>query len=843
MFDRICYRRKMILAACLIGALSASSVLAYTADWEWQNPLPTSNLLNSVQFLDANTLVAVGDAGQVLRSTDQGASWAMVPNSSFVTFSDVSFCDALHGVAVGDGGTLVTADGGLTWAEGDPGVTGLLTGVSSLNPTTAVLVGRIGRIRRSTDGGLTWTALASSTNSHLYGVDFPDELTGYAVGDLGTIVKTSDGGDTWTTLDSGSSAYLRGVDFVDANNGWVVGTSGVILATTDGGGNWTPQVAGTTASLQSVVMTAGGQGFALSFTGDIVQHTTDGGVNWTTQSTGLGDTERTLKVATIDGVHDMIVGGGGSLSRTDDAGANWSRVGSGYRGDLTDLEAIDGSRAIAVGNEGAVLKTSDSGTTWNEMPVETAVNLFAVEFGTINAGIISGDYGTILRTRDGGNNWSVHGTGTSHKLYDVHMYGSDLAVAVGQQGRILTTTDGGANWTVRDPGVPENLRGVWMVNSTTVFAVGESGLILRSTDFGVSWSTIDSGVYQQLLQVHFLNENVGFILGTYTPVLLRTEDGGLTWTEYEGNVVGMSRMDFMDDKVGLIVGEGQMLSTFDGGISWNVEPAAIQFGLLGVQITAAGRATAVGTGGTIITSELDPQIVLTGTVYAGNNAFVYLGNSGILLIFDQVTVGGEVTVTIRPDGPYLGEGYSPTISPLYYDFQNTAEFSGEVTIYLPYDEADLRGPESEVRLMHYDATADPPDYVDITTAVLTLDNQVKGTTSSFSPFAVAEAWAPTTVRDDTPASPGGLAMVVPNPFNPRTTISFDLGRPGLAKLAVYDVRGYLVTVLAERNYPAGRHELVWDGRDQAGRAVDSGVYLVRMTAADVTKSRKILLLR
>jgi flagellar hook assembly protein FlgD len=65
----------------------------------------------------------------------------------------------------------------------------------------------------------------------------------------------------------------------------------------------------------------------------------------------------------------------------------------------------------------------------------------------------------------------------------------------------------------------------------------------------------------------------------------------------------------------------------------------------------------------------------------------------------------------------------------------------------------------------------------------------------------------------------------PNPFNPGTSIAFELPRDMRVRLAVYDVRGGLMRSLVDEVQPAGRREVYWDGRDAAGQAAASGVYL------------------
>lgn len=82
----------------------------------------------------------------------------------------------------------------------------------------------------------------------------------------------------------------------------------------------------------------------------------------------------------------------------------------------------------------------------------------------------------------------------------------------------------------------------------------------------------------------------------------------------------------------------------------------------------------------------------------------------------------------------------------------------------------------------------------------------------------------------------------PNPFNPRTTLSFALEREQAVALDVYDLAGRRVAALLNGTLPAGRHEAVWDGHDQSGRAVCSGTYVCRLrTGEEVTTTRITLL--
>lgn len=93
------------------------------------------------------------------------------------------------------------------------------------------------------------------------------------------------------------------------------------------------------------------------------------------------------------------------------------------------------------------------------------------------------------------------------------------------------------------------------------------------------------------------------------------------------------------------------------------------------------------------------------------------------------------------------------------------------------------------------------------------------------------------------AAPAGLAAV-PNPFNPSTTLAFELPRAMPIRLSVHDAAGRLVRVLRDgQEGAAGRNEVTWDGRDDAGRAQPSGVYLARLEAAALSATTRLTLLR
>lgn len=88
-----------------------------------------------------------------------------------------------------------------------------------------------------------------------------------------------------------------------------------------------------------------------------------------------------------------------------------------------------------------------------------------------------------------------------------------------------------------------------------------------------------------------------------------------------------------------------------------------------------------------------------------------------------------------------------------------------------------------------------------------------------------------------------LEQNAPNPFAIATSVGFVLPRDGPASLDVFDVAGRRIVRLLDRALPAGRHSVVWNGRDGAGLRVASGVYLYRLTAGDESATRDMVLRR
>ena len=162
------------------------------------------------------------------------------------------------------------------------------------------------------------------------------------------------------------------------------------------------------------------------------------------------------------------------------------------------------------------------------------------------------------------------------------------------------------------------------------------------------------------------------------------------------------------------------------------------------------------------------------------------------------------------------------------------------TVCLHYDPASLVGAEQDLVLLHYDATANPPGWVDVTSSRDPAADTICGL-STLSPFAIAEGTPTGTQLPPRPAF--ALRQNVPNPFNPTTTVEYVLPERGSVSLQVFNVNGRLVRSLVEGTQDAGPHRVQWQGDNDDGKRCSSGVYFYRLETPNAVLTRRMVLVR
>ena len=199
----------------------------------------------------------------------------------------------------------------------------------------------------------------------------------------------------------------------------------------------------------------------------------------------------------------------------------------------------------------------------------------------------------------------------------------------------------------------------------------------------------------------------------------------------------------------------------------------------------------------LLVPESEGSMIYTGTLVVDPPAWYQLG---------------YVIVYKDANGNYIQNGGGFTAGRRYYQFIHPDRIDNDLNTYWP-STFDLPQIDWKARDLPFE---DPPD---LTT--------------------------PTAIGDEEINTPKKFALQqnYPNPFNPSTTITYELAKPVNVTLRVYDISGRLIRTIVNDMQKAGRYEVQWDGKNDAGNQVASGMYFLRMQTPGFTKIRKMTLVR
>jgi photosystem II stability/assembly factor-like uncharacterized protein len=290
-----------------------------------------------------------------------------------------------------------------TFSPQNSGVTSQLNAISFSTPSTGIVVGNSGVIRKTSDGGLTWMASNSGTSVDLSDVAFLSSSIYIAVGKTGKIIKTTNSGTSWSTVNSGTTNDLTGV-FVNGLNVYVTGNNGTILISSNSGNAWTATNTGISFKLNKIFFVSQFVGYAVG-DGATILVTVNGGQAWNFQTSGM-NTPSLTDVHFTDANTGVITGSiGGSdesiIFRTTNGGSVWTT--DDFSG--TTLNSLgffpDNSTGFAVGgsisgNTSTIYKTTSQGAGWVLVPTTSSRQLGTCFPGN-GIGYTCGLNGTILR--------------------------------------------------------------------------------------------------------------------------------------------------------------------------------------------------------------------------------------------------------------------------------------------------------------------------------------------------------------------------------------------------------------------------------------------------------------
>lgn len=293
-----------------------------------------------------------------------------------------------------------------------------------------------------------WTKQNSNTLAWLQDVYFLNEQKGWIVGSGGIYLKTDDGGKTWAKEKSFTEDMIRQVYFTDDSNGWLLcernlyalgaNSPSYLLKTTDGGKYW-GRIEFTDNQRKRITkffFTKNGLGLAIGESGAFFAMQDDKKI-WKR----LPSPARYLMFdgTFTDDYHGIVVGAGGSILFTEDAGLSWNKA-SIFGEPETKLNSvffINQKNGWTVGAQGKIYQTVNGGKVWREQKSNVTKDLTDIVFNTTAEGWAVGDEGTILHTTTAGNVWMAVASNAKHKLEKVFFIGKK-GFAVGFGGTIMS---------------------------------------------------------------------------------------------------------------------------------------------------------------------------------------------------------------------------------------------------------------------------------------------------------------------------------------------------------------------------------------------------------------------
>jgi photosystem II stability/assembly factor-like uncharacterized protein len=403
-------------------------------------------------------------------------------------------------------------------------------------------------------------------------------------------------------------------------------------------------------------------------------------------------------------------------------------------------------------------------------------------------------------------------------------------------------------WKTQNSGVKSTLFSVSFVDTLNGWAVGDSSVIIRTSNGGINWSEQSCPIKSVLLRkVQFISKNVGFISG-FNGSFFSTVDGGVNWNAnsimYDSSGFYYDDLCFINENEGWIPGRkegynygiGLILHTTNGGKSWEKQ----------IEISSSDQFS---------------KIYFTAIKFQDNKVGWALGgdftdNFSEVFVYKTLNSGStwdKIGLIPFPNGilriagkDSLWSGETNLVTS-FNGGNNWSYYSSEL------NDAMLISPESGLRGWIY--------YSDINSN----EKRILFTNNAGQTWKEENSWnGGAFVLDMTNVSgyvwivgTNGLIMKrnptittiikkqneipkeirlypnFPNPFNPSTTISYDLSSESRVELNIYDITGKTVKSFFCGFQNAGNHKIIWDGKNNYGENLSSGIYLSNFKAITI----------
>ncbi|NUN07776.1 MAG: T9SS type A sorting domain-containing protein [Ignavibacteriaceae bacterium] len=797
---------KLFLFFVLITSIHAQEL----GKWNWNNPKPTGNTLQTSVLLNENNIVAFGEGATMITTTNSGLNWETTSIDSLGrTVNAVEKVSPLIWYAVGSGGLLVkTTDGGQSGFPLSTGFTDNFYDVDFIDADTGYITGAGGRVLKTTDGGLTWVAKNAGYTNNVYALQVRAANDVWVANSSTSAVKRStDYGETWTTVAvSGLTQTIWDICWIDDQRGWLATQNGGrVYYTTDGGTTWSNTIVNNLIVPNFVLFLDANTGFVTNNNNGTIYKSTDGGLTYTGYATG---TEPIYNIS-VFGSALVATGRYGSIYKSTDAGVTWvplmnaitQKTFRRVKFVTEDLGYLLGGSSTTADSLGLIFKTTDGGATWSDMGANFKFLAYGLSMPSASTWFVSTGRNRIYKTTDAGTTWEwlsqpLFGTTA---INEVAFADTLTGFAVTNSGRIIKTTNGGTSWdSLASPHGTTAIYAMHLFNANKVITVGGSAKAYMTTDGGANWTALTTNIPGNYFGLSFYNENHGVIVGYSSSAnfVARTTDGGFTWTAYTppaNHTISNYGVVFEDTTTFWLLDQnGTMSRTTDGGNTW-VQPFPTSFNGIFYATKIDRYLWAAGTGGTVLVNKWSSIIPVELTSFS---ASIVDGKASL-----KWTTASETNNRGFEVQRSIGDGQWSAIA-----FIDGAGNSLERNSYAFTDNQLLTVKTAyRIKQIDYDGTSSYSNVVEL--------DPVAG--MSF-----------------------GLGQNYPNPFNPSTKIFYEVGTPSDVTIKLYDVLGNEVRTIVSAPHLQGKYYIQFDAE-----GLSSGTYFYRMDAGKFSQTRKLNLIK
>ncbi len=851
----------------------ACATFAQQAGWQWQNPYPQGNDLNSI-IMNGVSGWAVGDQGTVLHTNTAWVDFEVVDlgtteNLHCISISGISG----NGWIVGSNGTIFyTKNWGETWSKQYSGTHELLYSVSAYEGDCPWICGN-NVILKSYNHGENWQWVNSTYYSCFYAVDQKDCQEIWIAGGAGLVISTKDAGSSWQLHPTPVTYNLFSIDVIPYGDYRACGNQASIISSSDFGDTWVKENETSFLDLYNVdTKGIGGPAYAVGSKGAILE-TLNGGNTWTQKESptinALNDVcfrsaiyplinqvfaagwyglilkkeepiDAEFEIMNEQPLHYMIsadfinadtgwtVGGDkvklsgtkeGIILHTTDGGKTWEKQLK-IPDILNCVDFINKNEGWAVGANGIIKHTTNGGYYWKTQTSPLYGQLNAVCFVDENNGwIVSRDnWGEIVHTTDGGDTWIRQTPPTHNALVDIFFINADKGWIVGMDSTILRTTNGGETWLRCDLVVSNNhfFRSVYFLDEMHGWTVGVYGIIMLTHDGGITWHEINSGFHESLFSVFFIDPLNGWATGS-DGTILRSIDGGYTWFKQYSGIYrnAMASIYFANLNDGWVCGEGGTIKGTKNGGFWN-EP------------------------GTFLRNKIDRPINdLTETSDILTVDFTYIINSGYQLVGLEVMIdsimhtrASDLEISLSHSG--ITETLVSNVSDPGANFLWT-KFTDQASKRITDGVAPFSGNHKPFHSLTAFNGQDPCGEW-----ILKIYDGKTGHTGTLNAWGIKPLFEKNVVINETIPYEGKskiqLSQNIPNPFLSQTTIDWQQAANNHVVIKVFDFTGREMRTLVDEKMLPGEHQVIFNAE-----SLPAGVYFYQLKIGGVVETKKMVL--